>query len=292
MNVLEAMHQFVRVADLGSLSAVANQLGVARSVVTRQIAKLEEHLGVKLLVRSTRKLMLTSAGSAYLAKCRVILDMVETAEAEAMEERITPRGTIRVGLPLSFGLKRLTPLLLKFAQTYPDIRFAMDFTDRQINLIEESIDLSIRLTSKLDPGEIVRKLGHSRLLTVAAPSYLAVRGKPVHPSQLEDHACLGYSQHVNNQPWSFMIDGKIETFSSTYRLQANNGDALAEAASKGMGITVLPDFIVAGYLESGSLEKILEDFEVPGLGIYAVLPSNRHLPHRVRVFIDYLAKNL
>jgi len=172
------MHQFVRVVELGSFAAVANQLGVARSVVTRQIAGLEEHLGIKLLVRSTRSLTLTSAGSAYLEKCRVILDLVESAEAGVMEERLAPRGNLRISLPLSFGLKRLAPLMLDFSRIYPEINLAMDFTDRKMNLIEEGIDLSVRITSRLEPGDIVRKLGTSRLMTVASPDYLAARGRP------------------------------------------------------------------------------------------------------------------
>ncbi|MBV2135090.1 LysR family transcriptional regulator [Pseudomonas sp. MAP12] len=292
MNRLDAMNLFVRVAELGSFSAAACQLGVARSVVTRQIAALEEHLGIKLMVRSTRSLSLTSAGSAYLEKCRVILELVEEAEAGVMEERLTPSGQLRISLPLSFGLRRLVPLLLEFSQTYPEISLAMDFSDRQQNLIEEGIDLSIRITGQLDPGEIVRKLGSGRLLIVAAPGYLAQHGRPQHPSELTGHACLGYSPQANNRPWTFQVDGHMESFYLSFRLQANNGDALAEAAAQGFGITVLPDFIAADYLAAGKLETVLEDFEPPALGIYAVLPSNRYMPHRVRVLIEFLSSRL
>lgn len=286
------MQLFVRVAELGSFSAAASQLGVDRSVVTRQIAALEEHLGSKLMLRSTRRLSLTSAGSSYLEKCRVILELVEEAEAGMMEERLTPRGPLRVSLPLSFGLRRLVPLLLEFSQAYPEISLAMDFSDRQLNLIEEGIDLSIRITGQLDPGEIVRKLGSSRLLAVAAPEYLARHGRPLHPGDLAGHACLGYSPQANNRPWSFQVDGHLESFYLPLRLQANNGDALAEAAAQGLGIAVQPDFIVADQLVAGKLETLLEAFEPPALGIYAVLPSNRYMPHRVRVLIEFLSSRL
>ena len=137
MDRLDAMHLFVRVAELGSFSAVAQQLGVARSVVTRQIAALEAHLGAKLMARSTRRLTLTSAGTAYLEKCRVILNLVEAAETGIAEERQTPRGSIRLSVPLSFGLKRLAPLLLEFSNQYPEVALDMDFSDRRSNLIEE-----------------------------------------------------------------------------------------------------------------------------------------------------------
>lgn len=292
MNRLDAMNLFVRVAELGSFSAAACQLGVARSVVTRQIAALEEHLGGKLMVRSTRRLSLTSVGSAYLEKCRTILALVDEAESGVMEERLTPSGQLRISLPLSFGLRRLVPLLLEFTQIYPAISLAMDFSDRQLNLIEEGIDLSIRITGHLDPGDIVRKLGSSRLVTVAAPEYLAQHGHPQHPSELAGHYCVGYSPQVNNRPWIFLVEGHQESFYLPFRLQANNGDALAAAAAQGLGITMLPDFIAADYLAAGKLEILLDAFAPPELGIYAVLPSNRYMPHRVRVLIEFLSDKL
>ncbi|MBS0545660.1 MAG: LysR family transcriptional regulator [Proteobacteria bacterium] len=292
MNRLDAMNLFVRVADLGSFAAVANQLGVARSVVTRQIAALEEHLGVKLMVRTTRQLTLTTAGTSYLQKCRTILDLIDAAEADVMEERLTPRGNLRVSLPLSFGLKRIAPVLPDFLKRYPDISLALDFTDRHVNLIDEGVDLSIRITARLDPGDVARKLSEMRLVAVASPAYLAQHGRPADPSELSAHACLGYSPKVNNRPLSFQIDGQTENVYLPFRLQANNGDALAEAAAQGLGITLQPDFIVADYLASGALEPVLERFAPPPLGIYAMLPSNRYLPHRVRALIDFLAAAL
>lgn len=289
MNRLDAMYLFVRVAELGSFSAAAQRLDVARSVVTRQIAALEEHLGAKLMVRSTRRLTLTSAGTAYLEKCRVILDMVEAAEADVMEERLTPRGNLRIGLPLSYGLKRLAPLLLDFSQRYREVGLEMDFTDRQLNLIEEGFDLSIRITSRLDPGDIVRRLGNCRLVVLASPAYLARHGRPQRPAELAEHECMSYSAQVSNQVWSFSVDGRVEQFPVSSRIKANNGDALADAAARGLGITVQPDFIAAEYLAAGTLETLLDDFAPPELGIYAVLPSNRYIPHRVRVLIDFLS---
>ena len=156
MDRLEAMHLFVRVAELGSFSAVALQLGVARSVVTRQIAALEAHLGIKLMVRSTRRLALTSAGSSYLEKCRVILNLVDTAESEVAAERLEPRGHVRLSLPMSFGVTHLGPLLLEFSQRYPEVSLEMDFSDRSVNLIGEAFDLTIRITSNLKSGDIAR----------------------------------------------------------------------------------------------------------------------------------------
>jgi DNA-binding transcriptional LysR family regulator len=266
MNRLDAMHIFVRIAELGSFTAVAEQMGLARSVVTRQIAALESHLGVKLMVRNTRRLSLTSAGSAYLEKCKVVLDLIEAAEASVMEERLTPRGNIRIGVPLSFGLKKLTPMLLEFSERYPDINLEIVFDDHQMNLIEEGMDLSIRIATQLAPGDIVRKLGSCRLFTVASPDYLKQHGRPNHPSELTNHECLGYTLTANGMSWGFMVEGHLETFYIRSRIKANNGDALTEAAARGLGITRQPDFIVDDYLATGQVETILDEFNAAELG--------------------------
>ncbi|MGB9493257.1 MAG: LysR family transcriptional regulator [Azonexus sp.] len=289
MDRLDAMHQFIRVAELGSFSAVAQQLGIARSVVTRQIAALETHLGVKLMVRSTRRLALTSAGTAYLEKCRVILNLVEAAETDVAEDRQTPRGNVRISLPLSFGLKRLAPRLLEFSQRYPEVALDMDYSDRRVNLIEEGIDLSIRITRRLQSGDVARKIGSGHLLVIASPDYLARHGRPRHPSELAHHECLGYTAGGAGLSWQFMVDGQLASFPVRSRINANNGDVLTEAAAQGLGITLQPDFIADSFLAAGRVESILADFPVPELGIYAMLPSNRHVPHRVRVLMDFLA---
>jgi DNA-binding transcriptional LysR family regulator len=292
MDRLDAMHLFVRVAETGSFSGVAQQLGFARSVVTRQIAALEAHLGVKLMARSTRRLALTAAGTAYLEKCRVILNLVEVAEADVAEERATPRGRIRVSVPLSFGLKRLAPLLLDFLRRYPEVGLDMDYSDRRANLIEEGIDLSIRITRRLEAGDVARRIGSGRMLAVAAPDYLARHGRPQHPAELAHHECLGYTAGSGSLAWQFMVAGQLESFPVRSRVSANNGDVLTEAAAQGLGITCQPDFIVGTYLADGRVEAILADFPLPELGIYAVLPSNRHIPHRVRVLMDFLGERL
>ncbi|MGE5470995.1 MAG: LysR family transcriptional regulator [Bacteroidota bacterium] len=292
MDRLDAMQIFVRVAELGSFAAAAQQLGVARSVVTRQIAALEAHLGVKLMARSTRRLTLTSGGTAYLEKCRVILNLVEAAETDVAAERLTPRGNIHISLPLSFGLKRLAPLLLDFSQRYPEVSLDMDYSDRRVKLIEEGIDLSIRITRRLDPGDVARKIGRSKMLVVAAPDYLDRHGRPLHPSELVHHECLGYTAGGLVQSWQFMINGSLESFPVHSRIHANNGEVLTEAAAQGLGITCPPDFISEQFLADGRVEAILGDFPIPELGIYAMLPSNRHVPHRVRVLMDFLADGL
>jgi DNA-binding transcriptional LysR family regulator len=292
MDRLDAMRMFVRVAELGSFSAVAQQLGVARSVVTRQVAALEAHLGTKLMARSTRRLSLTSAGTAYLEKCRVILNLVDSAETDVAEERAVARGNIRIGLPLSFGLKRLAPLLLEFAERHPEVSLEMDYTDRRVDLVEEGFDLSIRITARLGPADVVRKLGSCQLVTVASPAYLSRHGRPRRPADLAGHECLAYTGDANPSAWSYGTGDRVESAYVRSRFNANNGDVLAEAAAQGLGITLQPDFIAAPYLQDGRLEQILGDFAPPELGVYALLPGTRHMPYRVRVLIDFLSERL
>jgi len=291
MDRLEAMRLFVRVADLGSFAAVAQQEGVARSVITRQVAALEARLGCKLMARSTRRLTLTSAGAAFIEKCRVILNLVDAAETDIAAEHQSPRGNIRVSVPLSFGLKRLAPLLLEFARRYPDVALDMEYSDRRGNLIEEGIDLSIRVTSRLAAGDVARKLGVSHMKVVAAPQYLAQHGRPKLPADVAHHEFLGYT-YAGAGGIEFQVGDQRQKVDLRGRLNANNGEVLAEAAAQGMGVTCQPDFVIDEFIAAGRVEQILGDYPMPELGIYAMLPSNRQVPYRVRVLMDFLADRL
>ena len=292
MDTLNAMQTFVRVAESGSFTAVADQLQVARSAITRQIVALEKHLAVKLITRSTRSLTLTTAGAAYLEKCRVILNLVDAAESSLTEDQSVPRGRIRLALPLSFGLQQLVPSLLDFAQAQPHVELLLNFSERRSNLIEQGIDLALRITADLQPGDIVRKLGECRLLTTAAPAYLALHGEPRHPSALQHHECLVYSMTSSASNWAYQVQGKTETFPVRGRITADNGLVLLQASARGMGISLQPDFLVQPFLARQELVEILPTFAPPALGIYAVLPSNRYIPHRVGVLMEHLARAL
>lgn len=291
MDRFEGMHLFVRVAEMGSFSAVAHQLNVARSVVTRQVAGLEARLGTKLIARSTRRLSLTSAGARYLEKCREILGLVEAAEAGLSEDRQAPRGHIRIALPFSFGLRQLAPMLYDFMEDYPEITMELDFNDRRLDLIEGGFDLAIRIASQLAPGDVARKIGGSQGVVVAAPDYLARRGRPSHPRDLAEHECFGYLL-ASRTSWPFVIDGEVQWFPINGRLEANNGDALLDAAVRGLGITRPPTFIAEQAVRSGQLAILLPEFRSPELGIYAVFPGHRYLSHRVRVLVDFLARRI
>jgi DNA-binding transcriptional LysR family regulator len=258
-------------------------------MITRQIASLEKQLGSKLIIRSTRSLTLTTAGAAYLERCRVILNMVDAAESSLSEEKVEPRGRIRLGLPLSFGLQRLMPSLAEFSKLHPHIQLSMDFSDRRANLIEEGIDVSIRITGDLDPSDIVRKLGTCKILTLASPQYLAQHGTPRHPRELQNHECLAYAMDMKPANWIYDVNGANFNVPIRGRMMANNGEALMQATAAGIGITRQPDFIAQPFLNSAEVVEVLKKFAIAPLGIYAVLPSNRYIPHRVSVLIEYLS---
>ncbi len=291
MDRLEGMKLFVRVAELGSFSAVAQQMNVARSVVTRQVAALEAHLGTMLIARSTRRLSLTSAGAAYLEKCREILGLVEAAEAGLTEERQAPRGHIRITLPFTFGLRQLMPMFGDFMAEHPGISVELDFSDRRLNLIEGGFDLAIRIAERLDPGDIARKIGSSQEVVVAAPDYLSRHGRPRHPQDLAKQECFGYLLAARSS-WPFIIDGETRWFPVGGRLQANHGEALLDAAIRGLGITRAPTFIAENAVREGKLKILLRKYPAPTLGIYAIFPSNRYVPHRVRTLVEFIARRI
>jgi DNA-binding transcriptional LysR family regulator len=290
MDKLDAMQTFVRVAEAGSFTAVAELLQVDRSAITRQISALEKHLAAKLITRSTRSLTLTPAGAAYLEKCRLILNLVDATETGLREEGAQVRGRVRMAIPLSFGHERLLPLLLEFMRLQPHLELLLSLSDQRSNLIEEGLDLAIRVTANLQSGDIVRRLGACSLQTVASPAYLAQHGTPTHPDDLRHHACLLYTSSSTAAQWTYRMDGQIKNVAVRGRLAANNGLALLEANAAGMGISVQPDFLAEPFLARKAVVEILAEFKPPPLGIYAVLPSNRYIPHRVAMLMDYLAQ--
>lgn len=292
MNKLVAMQIFVRVAEAGSFSAVAEQMQWARSVVTRQVAALEKQLGVKLITRSTRRLSLTTAGAAYLEKCRVILNLVDAAEEGLSEDRGEVRGRIKLGLPLIFGVQVLGPAILDFADQYPDVELVLDLSDERSNLIEEGLDLTIRVTTSLQSGDIARRLGSCRLLTLASTEYLARHGHPKHPSELRHHECLLYAGLSTPSSWAFIENGRELRVPVRGRIVANNGVLLVEACVRGLGVAMQPDFVAATYVERGILKELLRNYTPESLGVYAILSSNRYVPYRIRALIEHLARFL
>lgn len=285
------MRTFVRVAEAGSFAAVARQLDLARSAVTRQIAALEAKLGTKLIARSTRRLTLTSTGTAYLERCRDVLALVDEAEGELQAAGGDIRGRLRMSVPLSLGTRYLMPMIAEFTAAHPRLEVEIDFSDRRVDLISEGMDLALRVTARLDETTVARRIGSSRSVVVAAPAYLARRGRPAHPRELIEHECFGYVPALRSK-WPFFINGRLTWVRTHGRLHANNGDALLKATIQGLGISYQPTFIVADALRAGSVVPILERYPCQDLGVFAVFPGGRYLARPVRAMTDFLAGRL
>src|SRR3569832_1957306 len=291
MDQLAAMKMFVRVVESGCFAAVAGQLGLARSVVTRQVAALEARRGTKLIARSTRRLALTAAGAVYLEKCREILTLVDEAEGDLTDARRNIRDHIHLSVPLSLGVRYLTAMICDFTTLHPDVSVELDFTDRRVDLITEGMDLAVRVTAELDDTVVARRLGACRSVVVGAPAYFARHGRPRHPRDLINHECFGFVLTLCSS-WPFVINRKLTWVRTHGRIQANNGDALLDAAIRGLGITYQPTFIAGDALRAGRVERILEQYPSIELGLFAVFPGGRYVPHRVRALVDFLAARI
>ncbi|MBM6582271.1 LysR family transcriptional regulator [Microvirga sp. BT689] len=291
LDRVTSMQVFVRVAALGSFSAAARALNLSQTMVTKHVAALEERLGVKLLHRSTRKLMLTEGGRNYLAACERILGEIEEAEASASLERIEPKGVLRLNVPLTFGFRHIAPAIPEFNRLHPEVSFDLGLADRFVDLIEEGWDLAIRIGRLKDSSLVARRLAPCRTMVCAAPSYLKEHGTPQSLEDLARHNCLGYTlpSAVGASRWAFGADGEI-TVPVQGNLRANNGDALLSAAVAGQGLIYQPTFIVGDSLREGTLVPVLGGHPTYGLGIHAVLPSGRQAPAKVRAFVEFLAR--
>ena len=291
LDRVTGMQVFVRVAALGSLSAAARSLNLSQTMVTKHVAALEDRLGIKLLHRSTRRLTLTEGGRNYLAACERILAEIEEAEASASLDRIEPRESLRLNVPLSFGLRHIAPALPSFNRLHPAVSFDLGLADRYVDLIEEGWDLAIRIGRLKDSSLVARRLAVCRTVVCAAPSYLKEHGTPQSLDDLARHNCLGYTlpSAIGANRWTFGPDGEI-VVPVQGNLRANNGDALLAASLAGQGLIYQPTFIVGDSLRDGSLVRVLGGYPTYEPGIHAVLPSGRQAPAKVRAFIEFLAR--
>lgn len=294
LDRVTGMQVFARVAALGSLSAAARALGMSQTMATKHVAALEQRLGTRLLHRTTRRLTLTEAGRVYLAAVERILSDIEEADAHAAKEAVEVRGTLRLNVPVSFGIREVAPLLCELTRRCPDLTVDLGLNDRFVDLIEEGWDLVIRIGTIGDSTMVVRRLAPCPLIVCAAPSYLASHGHPKRIADLQHHDCLGYtlSRSVGVEKWSFGTDGKAQVPVSG-SLKANNGDVLVAAAVAGQGIVYQPYFLVDREIRAGLLEPLRLDHPTIELdGIFAVYPSDRRPPAKVRVAVDFLAEQL
>ncbi len=292
LDRVTGMQIFVRVVALGSLSAAARSLGISQTMATKHVGAIEERLGVKLLHRTTRRLTLTEAGRRYLESAERILTEVEEAEAAASADRVDVRGVLRVNAPLSFGFRELAPRMAEFSRLYPEVTVDLGLNDRFVDLIEEGWDIAVRIGRLRDSTMIARRIAPCRLALCGSPDYLAEKGVPKTVAELAEHNCLGYtlSHALGPDEWAFGAEGKIKVRIKG-NLRVNNGDALVAAAVAGQGLIYEPTFVVSEELKAGRLIALMLDqpmLELPG--VFAVYPSNRHPPAKVRAFVDFLAE--
>jgi DNA-binding transcriptional LysR family regulator len=288
MDRLQAMRVFTAVVETGSFSRAAEQLHLSATAASRHVAELEKHLGAQLLQRSTRRIHLTEIGTNYYDRCRLILADVEEAEAQAATSESQPKGILRISLPHSFGLRYIAPLIPEFSRRYPELQLELSFSDRRVDLVEEGIDMAIRITGDLKTSLIARKLAPVRMSCCAAPSYLNAHGTPRTPEELGQHNCITYSYAQNSNAWTFIQDGKPQEFPVKGRLRSNSGDLGRLAALDGLGITTLPDFIICDDLRSGSLIALLPGHPIPSINVYAVYLPGARRAARIKAMVEYL----
>lgn len=292
MDLLASMKTFVAVADAGSFAAAAARLDVSRAMVSKQVQKLEEHLGTRLLNRTTRRLSLTETGRAFHERSAQIVADVEEAEQIAGQMTRSPRGVLRVSIPLSYGQHRLAPILGAYTQAYPLVQLDIALSDRKVDLVEEGFDVAIRIGALPQSDLIAKKLGAEYSVACAAPAYLARAGTPRAPADLSGHACLGYSLTGTGADWRFASPDGPLVVPIAGPIRADNGDIIRLAAIGGAGIAFQPGFIVDDDLAAGRLVRVLPGWQSAELGVYAVYPSRKHLSAKVRTFVDFLAAAL
>jgi DNA-binding transcriptional LysR family regulator len=289
MDRFKQIETFVAVAAKGSLSAAAQGEGVAPAIIGRRLDALEQRLGVKLLIRTTRKLTLTFEGSAFLENCQRIIHDMQHAEASVSAGGVKASGHLRVSAPAGFGRKHVAPLLPGFTAAHPDVTITLDLGDRVVDLVNEGFDCAVRLGELPDSSLVSLRLGENRRVCVAAPAYLARRGRPATLADLAHHNCLALGASANQQRgWTFQAEGKVVTIKVSGAMECSDGAVLHEWCLDGHGLAWRSWWEVGHDIAAGRLITVLDAFAAPPIGIHAVFPQRRHLPLRVRVFLDYL----
>lgn len=300
----ESMSILVAVVEAGSFSAAARQLRMPLATVSRKVGELEAHLNTRLLHRSTRQLSLTETGHAYVAACRRILEEVGEAERAASGEYAAPKGELVITAPIVFGRLHLLPVVADFLKTYPDIDVRMVLTDRVVALLDEHVDIALRIADLPDSNFIAMPIGTVRRVVCASPAYFAAHGTPARPQDLAEHACITFEQMTSRQVWHFTAGkvakgvkgakaGKAEiAVPVRSRLAVSTAEAAVDAAVAGVGITRVVSYQMAGALRAGALQIVLEAFEPPPWPISLVHTGQGLLPLKLRAFLDFAAPRL
>ncbi|MGX2038923.1 LysR substrate-binding domain-containing protein [Methylocaldum sp. MU1018] len=291
MDKLTSMLVFTKVAKAGSFASAAKELGLSRAMATKHVMQLENGLGIRLLNRTTRNLSLTEVGMVYLERCLQILDEMEEMEIAVTRLQTEPRGTLKVNATPFFGAYHLAPAIAAYMEAFPDVNVELVLQAGYIDLIEEGFDLAIHLDEMRDSSLIARKLGSSQRIVCGSPDYFKKHGIPRTPDDLRKHNCLTNSSLPPRDHWQFSIPGGETTVVKvTGNMEANVADALRMAAINGLGLILLPTYMVGQDIRKGRLSPVLTDYVPAPLEIHAVYPHRKHLSAKVRTFVDFLSE--
>jgi DNA-binding transcriptional LysR family regulator len=291
MDTLRAMRAFVNIAEQGSLTAAARALDSSLPAVVRTLAALEAHLGVRLMNRTTRRIALTDEGRSYLESCRQVLSAVQDAEEALKEGAAEPSGPITLTAPVQFGLMHVAPVVTRFALRYPQVKLRVLLHDRVVNMLEEGIDVGVRIGTLDDSSLIARPLGAIRRVVVASPGLISAHGEPAHPDALRGVPCVRFTG-ASSLAWSFHIDGRAVTVPVAGNLEFNHIAPAVDACAAGAGFGLFLSYQVRPYLARGTLRIVLREFEPPPRPVHLVYPHARLLPGRTRLLLDWLAREL
>ncbi|MBB3426831.1 MULTISPECIES: LysR family transcriptional regulator [unclassified Rhizobium] len=289
MDRFSGMNVFVKAVELGSFSAAAEALNMSPQLVGKHVQFLEQHLGVRLLNRTTRRQHLTEVGSQFYERSRNILAEVEAAEALAAETRAVPRGKLRVNAPVTFGIHALAPTLPKYLGAHPEVSIDLSLTNRMVDLIDEGYDAVFRVGELADSGLIARRLSPYRLVICAAPSYLRARGTPSTPDDLRNHECLIFSHTMLRTHWDFEGPEGNVSVPISGRLMIDNGEALLKAALAGLGIILQSSELIQSSLETGALVPLLPGYSVPTRPLHVLYAPDRRITPKLRSFLDFVS---
>lgn len=289
MDQLQAMRVFTQIIDAGSFVKAAHALDLSTPVVTRHVADLERHLGVRLLHRTTRNLQITEAGQAYLERCRQILHDVAEADGQATSCHAKVSGTLRITSPITFGAEMLPGILALFHNQHPEVKIEIALTDRAVDLVEENIDLIIQTDQmNVAADHVVRPLLISATWLCASPEYLAKHPAPLTPESIADHNCISYVQHEGRKEWLVTNGSEKRRIPIRYITASNNIEMMRRLTLEGMGIAPLSDYAVTDDLRAGRLVRVLPEWALPSLTFLVAYPSRRYLPAKTRSFLDFL----
>ena len=292
MDKFQEMQAFVAVVDNGSFVGAAEALKSSKAAISRQVAELEKRLGVRLLNRTTRRLSMTDEGSLFYVRSTDLLNALDEAESELNTRAGEASGRLRISAPVTFGVTHLAPLWGTFMERHPKVSLDVSLSDRTVDLVEEGIDLAIRISRSPHPTFIARKLASTRMVVCATPAYLERHGTPERPQDLATHQVVGYTYWSSKDEWEFTAsDGVVESVTTRPRLYANSGDTCVAVALRHQGIVMQPDFLVHEALRTGALKRLLPGYDAVELGIFAVYTSRRHLPLKLRYLIDFMAES-